>query len=237
MTAPLTGGTRRSSVIVAGALLAGVLSSPALGQDEVLVRATSATSATDPAPARTGTLFQLTPYTGYMIFGKFLDGPLGTSVSSAGGPLYGAQLGMKLAPGVSLVGNVAYSSGDLRVGIPFLGGISVGHSRALVSDAGLQLDLPSMRSSGIGLLPFVQAGVGAIRYDIDLGESILQTRATNLTGNVGVGADVPLGRSAALRFMAKDYIGKFDLKEATYLDVAGKTTHNWALSAGVRVSF
>jgi hypothetical protein len=35
--------------------------------------------------------------------------------------------------------------------------------------------------------------------------------------------------------MAKDYIGKFDAREATAVNVDTKTTHNWALSAGVRL--
>lgn len=227
----------RKSVRLAGATtLAGlVLSVSALSAQEIMVHATSAS---DTGRAVRAPLFQITPYTGYMIFGNFVDGPLGTSVKSAGGALYGAQLGMTVAPNVALVGNVAYSRGDLQVGIPFLGGISVGTSRALLTDASLQLAVPMPASSGgIGLKPFVQAGVGAIRYDIDLGASLLQTKATNFAGNLGVGADLPLGRTAALRFMAKDYIGKFDLKEATYLDVGGKTTHNWALSAGVRLDF
>ena len=35
--------------------------------------------------------------------------------------------------------------------------------------------------------------------------------------------------------MAKDYIGKFDAKEATTIDVDTRTTHNWVVSAGVRL--
>ena len=228
------------SVYLAGAFAAGVAlaaAAPASAQ-EIMVRATRADDTTR-ASAASGRVFQIAPYTGYMIFGKLLEGPLGTSVSAAGGPLYGAQLGMKLSPHVSLVGNVAYSSGDLKAGIPLLGGISIGTSKTLLTDAGLQLDIPVPRGSGgLGLAPFVQAGVGAIRYDIDLGGSVLQTRATNVAANVGAGADLPLGRHAALRFMAKDYIGKFDMKEATtYFDVGSRTTHNWALSAGVRLDF
>ena len=37
--------------------------------------------------------------------------------------------------------------------------------------------------------------------------------------------------------MAKDYIGKFDMKDATSLDLSGQTANNFAFSAGVRVSF
>ena len=196
-----------------------------------------ATAAAAKVGAVAGRAMQVMPYAGYLVFGNFINGPLGTSLGSAGAPLYGVQLGMQLAPGVSIVGNVAHAAGDLKVGIPILGGIDVGQSSALLVDGGLQLALPSPRTSGIPIVPFVQAGVGAIRWDLDLGSSLLQTHATSLAGNVGAGIDMPFGDAFGLRFMAKDYIGKFDFKEATSLDLAAKTTHNWALSAGLRLSF
>ena len=72
----------------------------------------------------------VTPYAGYMIFGDFLKGPVGTSVSNANGPLYGAQLGLRLGRGITLVGNVARASADLKIGLPFVGGLSVVNSAA-----------------------------------------------------------------------------------------------------------
>jgi hypothetical protein len=187
------------------------------------------------APIATGTAFELTPYAGYMIFGAYLKGPLGTSISNAPGALYGVQLGMKLAPNISLIGNVGYSSSDVQAGVPFLGGYSIAHSSTLLYDGGIQLDLPLTTASGLGLKPFAQVGAGAMRYNIS--ESIVQTNATNFAANVGVGADVALGQSMGLRLMAKDYIGKFDFHDATQLDVQGQTAHNWALSAGLRFNF
>ena len=187
------------------------------------------------APLARGTAFELTPYAGYMIFGDYFKGPLGTSVTNAPGALYGVQLGMKLAPNVSLVGNLGYTSTDVRVGIPFLGGYSVAHSSTLLYDGGLQVDLPLTTASGFSLKPFAQIGAGAMRYDIS--QSVIQTQATNFAANVGVGADLALGRSFGLRLMAKDYFGKFDIKDATQLDVTGETAHNWGLSAGVRLNF
>ena len=50
----------------------------------------------------------------------------------------------------------------------------------------------STLGGALPITPFVQAGVGAIRYNID--ESIVQTNATSLTGNVGVGADFCAGQ-------------------------------------------
>jgi len=182
-----------------------------------------------------GPVFHLTPYAGYMVSGDYLKGPLGTSITNSPGALYGAQLGVALAPNISLIGNAAYTSGDVRVGIPFLGGLSVGNTSMMLYDADLQLDLPTGSTGTVPFVPFVQAGVGAIHYTID--ESILQTSATNLAVNFGLGADLSLGRGVAVRLLAKDYVGKFDFKEATSFDVSGQTAHNLAFSAGIRVDF
>src|SRR5439155_26628356 len=40
------------------------------------------------------TSLHVTPYAGYMVFGDYLKGPLGTSLTNAPGPIYGAQLGL-----------------------------------------------------------------------------------------------------------------------------------------------
>ena len=211
----------RISVIVAG--IAAVVGSASIA------------SAQAAPPTANGTAFELTPYAGYMIFGDYLKGPLGTSISNAPGPIYGVQLGMKIYPNVSLVGNVGYSSSDITAGIPFLGGYSIAHSSTLLYDGGLQFDLPLTSASGFSLKPFAQVGAGAMRYNIN--ESIIQTNATNFAANVGLGADVSLGQSMGLRLMAKDYFGKFNFQDATQLDVQGQMAHNWALSAGLRFNF
>lgn len=194
-----------------------------------------AASAQAPAPLATGTAFELTPYAGYMIFGDYLKGPLGTSISNAPGAIYGVQLGMKLMPNVSLIGNLGYTSSDVTAGVPFLGGYSIAHSSTLLYDGGIQLDLPITTASGLSLKPFAQAGVGAMRYNIS--ESIAQTNATNLAGNVGLGADLALGSAIGVRLMAKDYFGKFNFQDATTLDVQSQMAHNWALTAGLRLNF
>ena len=38
----------------------------------------------------------VTPYGGYMMFGDIVDGPLGTSLTSSSGPVYGAQANVPL---------------------------------------------------------------------------------------------------------------------------------------------
>jgi len=182
-----------------------------------------------------GTVLHVSPYVGYMVFGDYLKGPLGTTLSNAPGVLYGTQVGLSLAPNLSLIGNVGYTSSDIKVGIPFLGGVSVGSSSMLMYDAGLEYNFGSTKSGEMPFTPFVQAGVGAMRYDIN--EAVLNTQATNFAGNVGVGADIAISRGMALRVLAKDYIGKFNFQDATGLGINGQTAHNFALTAGMRFDF
>ena len=187
------------------------------------------------SPLVSNTVFEATPYVGYMFFGDYLSGPLGTAVTNAPAPVVGAQLGMKLAPNLSLVGNIATASSDIQAGIPILGGVSIAQSRVQMFDAGLQLALPVSSMSGTAFTPFIQAGAGAMRYDIT--ESFVTTSSTNFAANVGLGADVSVGSGVGIRVMAKDYIGQFDMQQATYLDIGTNTTNSYSFSAGVRFSF
>ena len=178
-------------------------------------------------------VFDVTPYAGYMMFGKLFEGPIGTSISAGGGPVYGAQASLFMTKNVALYGNVGYSSSDLKVGLPILGGFDVGSSKALMYDGGVELKVPMQAASMV--TPFVQGGVGAIRYEVDA--SFLNATATNVAYNFGGGVDVRLSPNFGMRLMAKDYLGKFDFKEATSFDLNGKTTHNVALSLGVNFGF
>lgn len=182
-----------------------------------------------------GTVLHVSPYVGYMVFGSYLSGPLGTTLSNAPAMMYGTQVNLSLAPELSLVGNLGYTASDIKVGIPILGGVSVGHSSMLIYDAGLEYNFGAMTERSMPIAPFVQAGVGAIRYDIN--ESVINTQATNLAWNAGVGADYTIGRGMAVRFLAKDYIGKFNFQDATGLGISGNTANNFAFSAGLRFDF
>jgi opacity protein-like surface antigen len=179
------------------------------------------------------TVFDVTPYAGYMMFGKLFEGPIGTSVSAGSGPLYGAQMSLTMAKNVAIYGNVGYTSSDLKVGLPIIGGLDVGNSKALLYDGGVELKVPLQEASVV--TPFVQGGVGAIRYEVESG--FLNTKATNVAYNVGGGVDVKLSPNFGVRLMAKDYIGKFDFKEATSFNLNGKTTNNIGLSVGVKLGF
>ena len=179
------------------------------------------------------TVFDVSPYAGYMMFGKLFEGPIGTSISAGSGPVYGAQMSLTMAKNVALYGNVGYSSSDLKIGLPIIGGLDVGSSKALLYDGGVELKVPMQVASMV--TPFVQGGIGGIRYEVQSG--FLNTNATNVAYNFGGGVDVKLSPNFGVRLMAKDYLGKFDFKEATSFDLNGKTTNNVALSAGVKLAF
>jgi len=182
------------------------------------------------------TMVELTPYAGYMRIGDYAQGPFGTNLSNRNGYVVGAQLALKVLPGVSLVGNVAHAGADLQVGAPILGGLGVGNSKLWLYDAGIQLGLPAMSNGGsVGVSPFIQLGAGGIHHDV--GASLINVRSTNLAYNAGLGADVMFGRSLGLRLLARDYIGRFDAKEAIGFDLETDVRHNIALSAGLKLAF
>ena len=111
-----------------------------------------------------------------------------------------------------MVGNVAYSQPGLEVGAPILGGVPVAQGSVLLYDAGFRLSVPVGRWR-----PAVQPlHPGRGRRDAaGLRGGPVSARSTNLAYNVGAGVNVDLGPRLGLQLMAKDYIGKFDAKEAT----------------------
>lgn len=188
-----------------------------------------------PLFAQKPTVARITPYVGYIQFGTFLDGPIGTRISNQGSAILGGELGLDIAPNVSLVGNVGYADSNIEVGLPIIGGFDIADSKVLLYDGALQLRLPMASSLGSGITPFVQGGVGAMRYEIRAGS--LETKSTNLAANVGAGVDLQLSRNLGVKLMAKDYIGRFDMAEATGFNLSQKTTHNWAFTAGISLGF
>jgi hypothetical protein len=175
----------------------------------------------------------ITPYAGYLITGRWYDGPVGTNIAAANTPMVGAQMAVPIVRGLSLVGNVGYASSDVRVGLPVLGGVNVGENRLWLYDGGLEVGGHSR--GGAGISPFVQVGVGGITNNIR--SAFLTTQSTNLVYTGGVGIDVGLARQVGVRVMAKDYIGRFDTQEAIGLSSRGNLSHNWALSAGLKLAF
>jgi opacity protein-like surface antigen len=175
----------------------------------------------------------LTPFAGYVITGNWYDGPIGTSLKNANGPVVGAQGSFPLTRGVSLVGSLAYASSDLRIGLPLIGGVNVGSTKTWMYDAGIELGGLSSRPEGIA--PFATAGIGGMTNDINA--SVLDVRATNVAYTLGVGVDVGFTPGMALRLQAKDWIGKFNSQDAIGFRVDGNVAHNFALTAGLKFTF
>lgn len=182
-------------------------------------------------------VLQFTPYAGYVSFGNFYYGPYGSSLYTKGGAVVGGQLAVALAPTISVVGNVAYSNPDMRVGVPVEGGYVLGTADVWLYDADVQFSVPTGRYGSRGAVqPFFQVGAGAMHYDITT-QGAPNTTSTNFAWNAGVGLDAALSRVVGLRFMVKDYIGKFNFHDATGVDVNGPTAQNWTFTGGLRFGF
>lgn len=208
-----------------------VIAAPLAAQTSVVRSSDAKGATTDHA-----SVVDVTPYAGYMHFGHYLDGPLNTSLRSANAPVLGAQAGIKLSQQASLVGNVAYGSANLEVGVPLLGGVSVGTAKNWVYDADLEYRMPSTGAAQT-LVPFVQAGAGAITTRLE--KSIINASSTSAAFNAGAGVDMSLGKGFGARVMVKDYYSRFDASNATagLVTVKGDWSHNIAGSVGVRLSF
>ncbi len=215
-------------VVAAGLHPASVILRPAAGAVAALLLLLAPLT-----PATAQRAGAITPYAGYLVTGQWHDGPLGTSIGTANTPMVGAQLAVPLVPGLSLTGNVGYASGDVRVGLPIIGGVNVGTNNLWVYDAGLELG--GLSRGGSGIAPFVQGGVGGMTHN--LRSSFVSLQSTNLAYIAGVGVDVGVTRHLALRVQARDYMGRFDTEEAIGLGSRGDLSHNWALSAGLKLAF
>ncbi len=175
----------------------------------------------------------LTPYAGYLVTGNWYDGPLGTNLHTSNSPMLGVQGSVGLAKSIALVGNLGYANGDLQVGLPIIGGVNVGKAETWMYDAGVEIGGLSGRRSGVA--PFVQGGIGGMTSNIS--NSLLDVHATNLAYTAALGVDVGVARGFAVRVQAKDWMGRFDSQDAIGFRVNGNFTHNFALSAGVRLGF
>lgn len=176
----------------------------------------------------------IAPFAGYVNHSAWFDGPLSTTVRAASAPIVGAQVGVPLMKGVSITGSVGYSSGDLEVGLPFIGGLDIGTNKTWMYDVALEVGGLS-RTHQSRIAPFLQGGVGGITNNVS--NTLLDVHSTNLAYIAGAGMDMRVTRGVALRLQARDYIGRFDSQEAVGFKVNGNLGHNWALSAGVKLAF
>lgn len=185
------------------------------------------------AGAQAGVGASLTPYGGYLVTGSLYDGPLGTSVGTTNSPMIGVNAGIPITRGISLVSTVGYASGDLKVGLPVIGGIDIGDATTWVYDAGLEMG--GLAGRGKGVAPFVTGGIGGMTTN--LRNALVSTSATNLAYTAGVGVEIGISDAVALRAHAKDYIGKFDTRDVIGFQLDNGFSHNWALTAGLKLAF
>ncbi len=210
----------------AGALVALVLTADS-AQAQVVARNTVSVSRGS---------FELEGFGGYLLSQKFIDGPFGTNIGMVNAPMYGVRAGLPLAPGASLIGTIAYASGNVQAGLPIIGGISVGDTRAYIYDASVQLRADGWdKRPGMKLIPLAQLGAGAIHRDVTVAG--FTAKATNFEVSGGVGADFPFTRELSFRLMAKDYYGKANFGSLGTLQAETKYVHSLALTGGLRYQF
>lgn len=183
--------------------------------------------------AQVGVGAHLTPMAGYLITGNWYDGPIGTSIKTSNSPMIGVQGAVPLTQGISLGGSLGYTSGDLRVGLPVLGGFNIGTAKTWMYDAALEVGGLGARGSGIA--PFVTGGIGGMTNDIKNG--VFNTRATSVAYTAGLGLDVGFSKGVALRIQGKDWISRFNSEDAIGFRAEGNLAHNFALTAGLKLSF
>ena len=179
--------------------------------------------------------FSVAPFGGYLVSQAFVEGPLNSSLGVVSSPVYGVQASLPLAPGASLVGALGYSSGDLEVGVPILGGIGIGSSSTWMFDASVELRLDSWQEQGKRFVPLAQLGGGAFRREVTVAG--MSARTTDFVVSGGVGADFPITNNVAVRVMGKDHYGKADFGTIGPLSAKTNDFHTLALTAGLRIAF
>jgi opacity protein-like surface antigen len=227
-------------ILVGAVLAATVAAAPSYAQ-----------TAGTPVTSGGGSLF-LSPYVGYITFGELADLGGDAEFSLEDGLYYGAQAGVSFSPNVALIGNLGYSktkfvAKDIQTGtgqqdINLFNNTDVG---AFFYDATLQFKLPFLANAmGSNIAPFVQAGLGAVRYsqDSDLFDGNEQGTSTNLQIPLAIGVDVNVRPALGLRFMVRDQItsqqfNNLDDLNETYRNNRADTAHNFAYTVGLNFGF
>ena len=187
----------------------------------------------------------ITPYAGYMWFGDLAEYSSGGSLTNDDSWIYGGQLKVRLSPNWAIVGNGSYAKTNFQnegVGsttVPTSGKIGY-----FLMDADLELAFPALNGNS-RVAPFVQAGVGAVRYTVnpDL-DGFNDASQTDLAFNAGVGVEAQVGH-VGLQLMVKDYITSLDWNDfSAFTDQVqndnidrSRIANNLALTGGLRISF
>lgn len=216
---------------VIATLASAILAAPALAQT--------------PESTVTGrqSTFSITPYAGYMFFGSLADISDNTHLSNDNSWIAGAQAAVRMTSRWSVLGNFAYSKTKTEVKVDEGPNVTTsGDIGYWLADADLQYQLPISWNEG-SISPFVQGGVGMVRYTADFNDINAEDSNTDLQFNAGVGLDIDRG-PVGFQIMLKDYVTSLDwndfgdFSDDVQEDVdTSKIANNLALTAGLRIHF
>ena len=183
------------------------------------------------------TVFTISPYAGYMVFGDYFENSNNIEFSNENGGLFGAQAMLDLGRIFSLYGNFGYTKTKWTFENYFGPGdnLNLDDVGVWVYDGGLQLRLPVSNDAMSGISPFVQAGAGAVRYSSE-SDDIRSSSSTNAAFNFGGGIDWQIGKFG-IRLMAKDYVTSLDWSDFDNVELEDRKAHNWGLTAGFKIGF
>ena len=185
-------------------------------------------------------VFSITPYVGYVFFGDFFEGANGAEYTIDNNGIYGAEATLDIGRSVSLVGNFGYAKSNFEIETGTTEARTGPDLGFFLYDGSLRLRLP-MGNRMQTFSPYVQAGVGAMRYTPDTNDFNGGDATTNVAYNVGVGATWKF-MGVGLRGEVKDYITSLDFDTAKnandFNDLQDATiAHNWAVSLGLTFAF
>lgn len=213
-----------------------------------LVAAIAAPAAAQESVAMPGkpSVFSITPYVGYMFFGDYFETRDGLEYTQDNNGIFGAEATIDLGRAVSLVGNFGYAKSRFEFERGGTAPIEVPASNEVGTwfyDGALRLKLP-MTMGMSSFAPYVQGGVGAVRYTFDTDDFNDSESTTNVAYNVGVGALFKFA-GVGLRGEVKDYITSLDWKRPSDINDpqdfdridGGRVAHNWAVSLGLTIAF
>jgi hypothetical protein len=173
------------------------------------------------------------PTAGYLTFGTYFTGPAGLRFSNDNAAAFGGGLEFPVWRDLSVIGNVLHATSDWSFQeVPLIGSLTIGGASLWFFDAGLRLHFPLGTTRTV--LPFVEAGAGAIRYAVN--NPLLEGQATNLAFVGGLGLTARIGERLGVEARVKDYYASFrSVDEAEALGVTGRRAHTVGFLVGVNV--
>jgi hypothetical protein len=171
------------------------------------------------------------PTAGYLTFGTYFTGPGGLRFSNDNAAAFGGGLEFPVWRDLSVVGNVLHATSDWSFQeVPLVGSVTIGGASLWFFDAGLRLNFPLGSSRTV--LPFVEAGGGAIRYAVS--NPLLEGQATNFALVGGLGVTTRIGERLGLEARVRDYYASFrSVDDAAALGVSGRRAHTAGFLLGL----